>query len=370
MAIHVRNVVSLDGSVSTGVFASRHLVLLRELFLAGRWTQSAISNAATWDANIVVNNSDVAVNSASPGRVTSATGGFTGRESFGITLLGGVLDDDNNRGVYRIVAVISDTEVEVAPPPPDGWVTDTGMTCRVFNWGLASPVSSTQYVVMDPPSGNSQAYIGKPATNYYFDLRAYPRGSYPTYPTQAEAPLAASGDRYARWNAYFDGANAVVYFYTDTGIWHVFVWGELEDCPVEDLYPGFLAYGADVDAFNLTGGDIYTLRLLYDNGGGSIGQIDGRVATVCRGTNIASARQNILSLTRLVKEKAQIVKPWVYMVGANGGYFRGRHPLRYTNLNWEQWRPMTSDGTWRHLRQSGVFPMNGPNDPRPIGGAA
>lgn len=370
MAIHVRNVVSLDSSVATGAFSSRHLVLIRELFLAGRWTQSAISNGATWDANIVVNNSDAAVSAASPGRVTSATGGFTGKEGFGLTLLGGVADDDNNRGVYRIVAVISNTEVEVAPPPPEGWVTDTGMTCRVFNWGLASPVSSTQYVVMDPPSGNSQAYIGKPATNYSFDLRAYPRGGYPSYPTQSELPAASTSDRYARWNAYFEGANALVYFYTDTGVWHVFVWGELEDGPVEDLYPGFLSYGTAADAFNISGGDLYTLRMLYDNGGGSIGQVDGRVATVCRGADLVAARQNSFPLTRLVKGKAQIVKPWVYTVGANGGYFRGRHPFRYTNTSWEASRPMTVDGTWRHLREGGVFPMNGPNDPAPIGGVS
>jgi len=370
MAIHIRNLPSLDGTVTTGLIAARHLILLRELFLAGRWTQSAISNGATWDANIVLNLSDGAVNAAAPGRVTSATGGFTGKEGFALTLLGGVSDDDQNRGVYRISQVISDNEVEVFTAPPAGWVTDTGMTVRVFNWGLASPVSGANYVVMDPPVGNNQAYIGKPATNYYFDFIAYPRGAYPANPTASVQHQHGSGARRARWNAYFDGASALIYWYDDVSGWWCIGFGELDDADAADLYPGFLCGGVTTDCFNITNGDMSVLYMLYDEGGGSIGQVDARVASACRGSLTGGSRQNVKSLCRAVKGKAQIVKPWIYVRGVFGGYFRGRHPFaRYTNSYWEDMRPMTPTGTWRHITESGVFPMNGPNDPRPIASA-
>lgn len=368
MAIFVRNQRSLDSSVTTSQFWSRHLVLIRELFLAGRWTQNTISNGATWDANIVLNRTDCVVNPASPGRITSATGGFTGYEGYAITLLGGVSDHDENRGVYRIAIVHSDNEIEVEYPPPDNWLADTGMTGRVFNWGAGTLLGGAEYVVMDPPTGNNQAYISKPTTDYYAQFAAHPRGNYPSNQTQLIDFNVSSSDRRARWNAYFDGSTAFIFFRTDAGgTWWVMLWGELEDTPAEDLYPGFFSAGTGAECFNIPNGDISTLRMLYDDGG--IGQIDGTVATVCRGTLTEASRQNLKSLCRSVKGKAQLVKPWVYMPGANGGFFRGRHPFRYTNDFWEEWRPMTQDGSWRHHRSGGVFPMNGPNDPRPVSDA-
>lgn len=368
MAIHVRNVVSLNNGVSTGQFTSRHIVLIRELFLAGRWTQSAISNGATWDANIVLNLSDGVVNPASPARITSATGGFTGYEDYGVTLLGGVTDDDQNRGVYRIAAVIDDNTIEIEPPPPDNWIADTGMTVRVFNWGLASPLGGAEYVVMDPPTGNNQAYISKPTTDYHFSFRSHPRGDYPANPTQQDNLSFSSSDRYARWNAYFDGSTAFIYFFTDAGnIWWTLVWGELSDVDSADLYPGFFSYGAGVGAFDPFV-DLRTLRMLYDDGG--IGQMDAHIAAVTRAYTSSASRQAKKSLCRVLKGQAQSVKPWVYASGANGGYHRGRWPFRYTNTYWEHWRPLSSDGTWRHHEEGGVFPMNGVNDPRPISGVA
>ena len=367
MAIFVRNQRSLDSSVTASQFWSRHLVLMRELFLAGRWTQSAISGGS-WDANIVLNLSDCVVNPASPGRITSVTGGFTGYEGYAITLMDGTTDYDNNRGVYRIAVVHSDTEIEVEYPPPDNWTSDTALTGRVFNWGAGSLLGGAEYVVMDPPTGNNQAYLSKPTTDYNATFACHPRGDYPANPTQSEVINVSSSDRRARWNAYFDGSTAFIFFRTDAGaIWWGVLFGELEDTVAGDLYPGFMSTMTGADAWNITNGDLAVLRMLYDDGG--IGQINGRVATVCRGTNVAASRQNINTLARVVKGKAQIVQPWVYMEGANGGFFRGRHPLRYTNLYWESWRPMDPAGAWLHHDESGVFPRNGPNDPRPISNA-
>jgi len=369
MAIHVRNVVSLDNTVSTGQFWSRGLILMRELFLAGRWVQSAISNGATWDANIVLNNVDCVVNPASPARITSVVGGFTGYEDYGITLIGGVADDDNNRGVYRIATVIDDNTIEIEPPPPNNWVADTGMTCRVFNWGLLSPLSNAEYVVMDPPTGNNQAYLSKESGDYNGNFHAHPRGDYPANPTANFPCDTSSSDRTARWNAYFDGSTAAIYWISDAGqVWWCLIFGELEDAASGDLYPGFVSLGNGAECFDLPGGDINTLYMLYDNGG--VGQQMAKVANVCRGETVVANRQNSKALCRVVKEKVQIVKPWVYAVGSSGGFHRGRHPFRTTNEYWENWRPVTSDGTWRHLEDGGVFPMNGVNDPRPISGVA
>jgi len=371
MAIHVRNVVSLDSSVSTSQFWSRHIVLMRELFLAGRWVQSAISNASTWDSNIVLNLSDAVVNPVSPARITSATGGFTGYEDYGVTLYGGVTDSDQNRGVYRIASVVSDNEIEIEPSPINNWVSDTGMTCRVHNWGAASPLYGAEYVVMDPPSGNNQAHISKTTADYWLDVHSYPRGDYPTNPTVNCDVNLASTSRYARWNAYFSGATAFIYARDDAHTsWFSILFGELEDVASGDTYPGFVSAGDAADCFNLVGGEISTLNMLYDNGGGDIGQLSAEVASVCRGESVESARQNIKAGCRTVKGLAQSVKPWVYATGSSGGYFRGRHPMRYTNIYWENWRPMTSDGTWRHFENGGVFPMNGTNDPKPIAGPA
>jgi len=368
VAIFVRNQRSLDSSVSTAQFWSRHLVLVRELFLAGRWTQNTISNGATWDANIVLNLSDCVVNPASPGRITSATGGFTGYEGYAITLMGGTNDYDNNRGVYRIAVVHSDNEIEVEYPPPDNWTADTAMTGRVFNWGAGTLLGGAEYVVMDPPTGNNQAYISKPTTDYYADFTAHPRGDYPNNPTVSWARNVSSADRRARWNAYFEGATAFIFFRLDvSNYWMSILFGELEDTVAEDLYPGFLTVGASDGVWDIVNGDFSVLKMLYDDGG--IGQIDGHIASVCKGTNTVGSRQNIKTLCRTVKGQMQLVKPWVYMKGANGGFFRGRFPFRYTNFYWEAWRPADQAGTWLHYNESGVFPRNGPNDPRPVNDA-
>jgi hypothetical protein len=90
-----------------------------------------------------------------------------------------------------------------------------------------------------------------------------------------------------------------------------------------------------------------------------------KVANRSRG--IQTTRQTAREGAREVKGKVQLIKPWVYGEGAQGGYFRGRIPnIRFSNLYWETFRPMDADRTWRHLESGVVVPMNGENDPKPL----
>jgi len=353
MAVHIRNTLSAKTSWTNNYLWSRSLVTLREVFLAGRWIESYKTNPAEWTNNEALILGDGAVLAVNPRRITSATGGFTGKDGYGITVLA---SNDQNRGMFKIDRVISDNEVEIEIicSPPDGWVDESGITLRLFNWGNDDLLSTNTILVMRCPTGDMEAFFRNGTSNYYVQVNGYPD----RYQLGAGHGLGqiqfahGSGAACIRWNAHFDGNAALLYFYIDDNDWETWMFGELDDALPGDTYPGYMSVYGDIGGHNdismLSADDYatpYTLQpALRSRGNTTTHQLD-------------KAR------TRTVKGKAQLVKPWFYGDGPHGGYFRGRVPhIRWTNADWENWRPMSPDRTWRHLSSGLVVPMNGPND--------
>lgn len=365
MAIFMRNVLHGHSSFPTSQFWMRFLVTFREIMLAGKWTEVYKTNATEWDANITLTLADAAVSGAAPLRITSPTGGFTGYAGQGITMLS---SNDENRGVFRIAAVISDNElaIELGCAPPNGWTTETGISCRLFDWGNDDPLTNATILDMAPPSGTNELYTTF-ASGYYVDFFAYPDGyqAGAGHPTNIKEFIVSSNDKRCYFNAYFDGGpNALIYAFTENTNFIIIV-GELDDVEVGDTYPGFLSVA-------LNSFDPFLLNQLSD-----VNMIDSAspttklkyqpMALVDSGDKQASSaittRYSYKLGTRLVNGKARLQKPWVYEGTTLGGFVRGRIPhYRLTNWNWEQFRPMDSARSWLHLKTGFAVPMNGGND--------
>lgn len=367
MAVFMRNVLHADPSIATNVFWNYFLVTFREIFLAGRWTEVYKTNTAEWDANIVLTLADCAVSAATPRRITSATGGFTGKQGFGITSLA---INDNNRGVFRIAKVIDDNtiDIETACQPPDGWTTETGISARIFNWGKTDVLTAGTILVMAPPSGTNEIYImgsGYNATLYAYPDR-YQSGA--GHPTNSLAFGVATSEEQCLFNAYFSGSDALLYFFTDVAnTLSTLIIGELDDTEAGDTYPGFIT------AF-YNGCDPFTIASL-----GRLQMIDSTVLTTKLAfelVDITTGSDTLVSSThgyqyfqaaRASNGKALLRKNWVYEGTASGGFVRGRIPhYRTTNRNWENYRPMSAARTWLHLQSGLVVPMNGVNDTLPM----
>lgn len=365
--IHIRNVLHGYTGFSASAFHAYFLVTLREVFFAGRWTEVTKNNATEWDNNVtdLTPVTSASVNSANPGRVVIPDGGMTGSEGKGLTLIDA--NNDENCGVYYIEAVISDTEVEVdgRTAPADGWVTaSTGISARLFDWGLDDRLSSNTYVVMKCPTGNFEVWLNVQSTNYYMAALGYPDGyasNHPTYPDSTTNNVSqiqgSSADKRAFVNAVFDGNSAYIFWETDNGGWDVLYCGELENTDPNDTYPGFcLAKGDGLGAW-------YDYNFYMIDSDNPLTQWRFEPAYLSAGTDSASTLM-AFERARLVKRKLQVVTPRVYCGQVGAGFYRGSMPIiKATHSDWEAWRPLNPDRTLWTITESGlVIPKDGPND--------
>jgi len=362
--IHIRDLYVGNSGWAGYLFWSRSLVVIREMFLAGRWTDGTFTNKTEYDNNIVLALSDCAVSSSSAARITSTTGGFSAlNTNYLITLLAA---NDENRGVYRIFKILNDNEIEVRNPPPDGWTTETGISGRLFESGNGDPIANNNTFSMIPPSGtNEPRFYTQNGYNLY--LQCYPDGmsgghNVGTDTTTFQVSYTAT-DGYL--NAYFSGDGPEAVFYASTPSYNLayVVYGELEGAASGDTYPGYMF--EDVWVAITVAADTYNDINVYmiDH---TPAALAFKFAGLSRASNeyqSADFRQMDLNC-RSVGHKAKLEKPWVYNGDANGGYPRGKvGTIRLTNKYWEVLRPVGSAGLWRHVGNGICFPMNGPNDP-------
>lgn len=366
MGIHIRDLYVGNTGWATYLFWSRTLVVLREMFLAGRWTDGTFTNKTEYDNNIALTLSDCEVSSSVTGQITSTTGGFSGLSSnYLITLLAA---NDNNRGVYRIFKVINDNTIIVRSPPPDGWTTETGISARFCQCGETDPIANSNVFTMVPPSGLMEPRFYT-TNGYNFIVNAYPDSYSGGHAVSGDSGvLTVSYLRNAAYlNAYFSGTDPTVIFYFSevASTIRYFCVGELEGVETGDNYPGYLFFDAwtsvtnDYDHYN----DINVNMINH-----ALAPISFKFMGMSRqiSENASGNYRQLDMNNRLINKKAKLEKPWVFEPSANGGYPRGKvGAIRLTNRHWEKLRAMGGDGLWRHMNGGMCFPMNGLNDKQP-----
>lgn len=376
MARHVaRNLQHADSSVSGSVFASHLLVTLRELFLAGGWSEVYKTNTAEWNNNILVSVSDCQVNSGTPYRIYSATGGFSAlAKGMGFTLIDS--SNDGNCRVMRILNVVDNNNIDVEPEnaPPDGWTTATGLTGRGFNWGITDVLTTGTILIMGAPSGTLEVKFVN-TTAYTYTASCYPDGyqSGAGHETDgSQVPANSSTSKWARINAYFDDPNGIIYYYEDSaGYRPVILFGTLDDVESGDIYPGFICAGQYELIYDTSTYSPTYLRMIDSTV--LTTKYNGRFTDMVKDfSQLATSSYRFgynLSARTVRGGKAILRKPWVYAGNAaSSGFPRGRIPdiMRVTNSYWETMRPIDpATGSWFHLSNGFCVPLLGTTDKFP-----
>lgn len=377
MARHVaRNLKHCDSSVAGTVFASHLMVTLRELFLAGGWSEVYKTNTAEWDNNILVSVSDCQVSSSTPYRIYSATGGFSAlAKGYGFTLIDGT--NDKNCRVMRIANVVDDNNIDIEPEnyPAGGWVTATGLTGRGFNWGLTDVLTTGTILIMGAPSGTNEVQFDTSTNAYTLNVSCWPDGYQSGAGHQAGTgpiPHSSSSSRYASINACFDGPNAIIYYFEDYLKYRpIILVGELDDVEVGDTYPGFTCSGIYETVYTTAANRPTYLRM-----------IDSTVLTtglafcftdMVHDSNVNaddSNRFGNLQACRTVRGGMAILRrPYAYRGATPSyGFPRGKVPdvMRICNTFWEIMRPIDpTTGNWFHLATGFCVPLDGLSDTFP-----
>jgi hypothetical protein len=343
--------------------------MIWELLRLAGWTETWKDVDANWTASERLTVADAAVLAANPLQITSATALFqTNNVQFGdLASLEGTLGQ--NLGMYRIVAVLSETAVLIDPDcaPGDGWLDESGMNLKVHTAAVKSgeQLAEATEVGMTPPSGNLQLRIGSSLTQTL--LYGFPKGDNTVKGDGTPTSIVGNFNRgnYSQKpsiNAYINDVEAFFYFYYDEAVWHTLLIGELDVPDAADAYPGYLAvgYGTD-DAFSLYGTtDLYDVFMLNPTGIGPETHRPGYL-----GRAAGEVNRETLFNCRLLQGGAPVRRPSVFSLAtASPCYFRGKmKTVRSTYTGWEKMRPFDAAGQWAHVASGLLVPRGGPNDP-------
>lgn len=192
----------------------------------------------------------------------------------------------------------------------------------------------------------------------------------------AETSFARTGLYYgynARYNGYFDGNNALMYWFADSNDFCVQGFGELDDTDAQDYSPGFVL-GSEDSGWNFD-------RYWYDQWW-VIEMLDASDTAVAARWTMPKAFRDwaydndgqvyeLMLGRRLVNgARALLRKPRVFLddTVAGAAFPRGTFPdmIKWTNKWFEPFRPMDGAGAWQHLGGGMVVPRNGVNAPIPL----
>lgn len=346
---------------------------MREAFLLAGWTEFANNGDPDWSAvlnQVFLDDLGVpgfAVLAANPRQVTHSGAPFTAG-SVGM-VLALKATNDRNWGMFRITDYINTSTVLVdwLGAPPEGWINESGIPGRILNYGAAVHTTGA-WVELDPPAGNNRARIVINLANYV-ECYAQPRaglGLTTNTPSTAVALLYDDDDLKIALNAYFENNDALFYkFADDDGTLNVAMWGELDDAPTEDTFPGFVLTGANAQASMLFSYRIDMLSSL------SYTPIRAYSDVINVGTNasVTTYNQDDLLGRRLRNGRpgfALLRKPNVVLddIVNEGAFVRGRLPImRQTTTFLDNWAPVDAQGQWLHLASGVCVPRGGPYVP-------
>lgn len=345
---------------------------LREMLLAGRWTENSNDGDAAWSSasnlllSIAAGPNGLEVEAAYPRQVKSPNGDFL--ESHVGYVLSLDASNDQNRGLWKITEYIDANTVKVSPAgwfSGHGWATESGMAARITR-GEGAVLANGAWVLLDAPgSSNVQVRI------YYEDngdiyVYVRPRGKLADPTEIASVSLGAYYMQWTRFNAYVDGENFLIFTTQrsqNSGIYYssAVAVGRLLDTDTGDTDPIFLF--SNNNGFHANPLNAYSLRMLDS----VLGQIEAYTTTLKPYTG-TSADLYTYAGRRLLgsQQLAPLRSPWVCLgnVASVGACVRGRLPIfRHTHTGFERWTPMDSAGNWQHIDSGVVVPRNGTSDP-------
>jgi hypothetical protein len=373
-AVHIRNVWSYNGTGSNSQYMERVLLwMMREAFLAGRWTEVDKDVASGWASasNILLSLSDFAVTAANPYQVTSATGGFDAatHETYMLTLFAA---NDSIRGIYNVDHVKDSNTLYVDPRTRAGdWpVDESGITGRIHKASQGDPLSSAaSYVVMQAPAASGsvmQIHFTHDSVDT-LTITGYPLGDWLSAATAtgSQTIVTTYNNDYGRMNWYFSdqASNLLMHhaFYEGTASanhWHDFNAGELLSTASGDTNPGFintvdssfdhLSNGSPMQMLNESGAPTVFYPTYYkkfsDNGDYDI-------------------RERQANAVRINGGRHKVFNPVV--VGddsSGGGFLRGIDPRTYTHYNLQAMEEFGTD--WWYMTNNALVPKDGADDPR------
>jgi hypothetical protein len=373
-AVHIRNLWSSNDTGTNSTIMERVLLwMMREAFLAGRWTEVDKDADTAWGSasNILLPLTDFAVTAANPYQVTSTTGGFDAATHEGrmITLFA---TDDSIRGVYNVDHVKDTNTLYVDPRTRSGaWPSDeSGITGRIHNGSIGEPLdSAASYVVMQAPAASGsvlQLHFSHDSANT-FTITAYPYGDWLGAATATAGETVAT-DQYndfIRMNWYFsdDASNPLVhhYYYEGTQLnrWWQFSAGELLSVATGDANPGFVGAASSFDYLSNNG----QMQMLNESGAPTV--FWPTFYKHYSNTDDGSIRERQDNAVRINGGRHKVFNPVV--VGedsSNGGFLRGIDPRTYCHSNLASIEEFGTD--WWHMGSGSLIPRDGANDPRPI----
>lgn len=373
-AVHVRNLWSSNETGTNSTIMERVLLwMMREAFLAGRWTEVDKDSDTAWSSasNILLSLSDFAVTAANPYQITSATGGFDAatHEDRMITLFA---TDDSIRGIYNISHVKDSNTLYVDPRTRAGaWPgDDSGITGRIHKGSIGEPLdSAASYVVMQAPASSGsvlQLHFTHDSVNT-FSITAYPLGDWLGAAT-ATATHTMVTDQYndfIRMNWYFsdESSDLLVHHYNYVGTsgtnrWSQFNAGELLSTVSGDTNPGFVNANA-FDYLSNTG-QMYML-----NEFGAPTTFYPMYYKQYSNNDDENMRERQDNALRINGGKNKVFNPII--VGedsSSGGFIRGVDPRTYVHDSLASIDEFGTD--WWNFGRNILVPRDGANDPRPI----
>lgn len=139
---------------------SIHPITLREMMLAGRWTENSNNGDAAWASNILATAADFAVSVSNRQRVTCPSAPFVQAMADDGDFLTLLASNDQNRGVFKIVKFVDTqtVEVDLIGAPPEGWKTESGISGRIVGV-YDNLLANGAWVLMDSPNPRSSLQL-------------------------------------------------------------------------------------------------------------------------------------------------------------------------------------------------------------------
>lgn len=370
MAIFIRNCQPANASATT-TSTMLKCWFLREMLLAGRWSENSNDGDAAWSSvsnlllSLAAGANGLAVDASKPREVYSPNGDFL------TSHVGHVLNldatNDQNRGLWKITEYVDayTVKVDYAGWFEQGWITETGMAARI-TYGTGAILANGAWVLMDAPgSSNTQVRI------YYEDngdvyVYVRPRGKLADPTEIASLSLGAYYMQWVRYNAYLDEDNFLIvdnHRAQNSGNYSssMVAVGRLLAADVVDTDPIFVISNNN----GMTSNPLRSLSMrMLDS---SLTQIEAYSAALKNATGVTFGDLYGRYGRRLHSSNlAPLRAPWVCLANTAsvGACVRGKLPMfRITYTGFEKWTPMDAAGDWQHLSTGIVIPRNGPNDP-------
>lgn len=358
-----------------------YMFILREALLAAGWQiiDDQSLPAYTDPANVLLELTDVELDSAKATEVYSVTGGFTaGMEGKAITIYTDLTAaGQTNRGVYNIKRVIDTNTLLIDQRcRTAAWADQTGVSVKIHNCGTGVFLGHSRTLVYQPPvaSGINVQYRTTISSDgqYHYEY-CYPLGNYGGGNTVTASHLFmwTYNSLDMRFNICLSDGNEshfrnIWYCYNSAG-WRGGCFGKLSQAAAGD--PAFFVQRLvdQSQSYTWATGMEHDIKMINELGA----QINGAIMYYKDGLNVnISACRERQSLAKLINgTRAKTFRPLVLMENSpEGGFVRGVMPQEFKHASWPDMSEFGTD--YWSTGYNILVPRNGAADTVPLASTA